>query len=290
MDTQEILKKVRKLEIKTKGLSKHLFSGAYHSVFKGRGMSFSEVREYALGDDVRHIDWNVTARSGQTHIKVYEEERELTLMLAIDISSSMRFGSIIQRKMDWITEIAAVLSFSATQNHDKVGLLLFSDKIDLFIPPKKGKQHILRIIRELLVDRQVGKTTNFQAPLSYLNSVITKRSICFVISDFYDPLPETTLKILCKKHDVIGIQILDPLEKEMKDCGLLSVVDLENGQEAIIDTSDINYRSKLKDSTLNKMASSKQSFLKSNAEFLNIDDLPNYIKSLLRFFKMRQKR
>ncbi|MGB3131958.1 MAG: DUF58 domain-containing protein, partial [Saprospiraceae bacterium] len=255
-----------------------------------RGMSFSEVREYALGDDVRHIDWNVTARSGQTHIKVYEEERELTLMLAIDISSSMRFGSIIQRKMDWITEIAAVLSFSATQNHDKVGLLLFSDKIDLFIPPKKGKQHILRIIRELLVDRQVGKTTNFQAPLSYLNSVITKRSICFVISDFYDPLPETTLKILCKKHDVIGIQILDPLEKEMKDCGLLSVVDLENGQEAIIDTSDINYRSKLKDSTLNKMASSKQSFLKSNAEFLNIDDLPNYIKSLLRFFKMRQKR
>ncbi|HUN17739.1 MAG TPA: DUF58 domain-containing protein [Saprospiraceae bacterium] len=290
MDTQDILKKVRKLEIKTKGLSKHLFSGAYHSVFKGRGMSFSEVREYALGDDVRHIDWNVTARSGQTHIKVYEEERELTLMLAIDISSSMRFGSIIQRKMDWITEIAAVLSFSATQNHDKVGLLLFSDKIDLFIPPKKGKQHILRIIRELLVDRQVGKTTNFQAPLSYLNSVITKRSICFVISDFYDPLPETTLKILCKKHDVIGIQILDPLEKEMKDCGLLSVVDLENGQEAIIDTSDINYRSKLKDSTLNKMASSKQSFLKSNAEFLNIDDLPNYIKSLLRFFKMRQKR
>ena len=290
MDTQEILKKVRKLEIKTKGLSKHLFSGAYHSVFKGRGMSFSEVREYALGDDVRHIDWNVTARSGQTHIKVYEEERELTLMLAIDISSSMRFGSIIQRKMDWITEIAAVLSFSATQNHDKVGLLLFSDKIDLFIPPKKGKQHILRIIRELLVDRQVGKTTNFQAPLSYLNSVITKRSICFVISDFYDPLPETTLKILCKKHDVIGIQILDPLEKEMKDCGLLSVVDLENGHEAIIDTSDINYRSKLKDSILNKMASSKQSFLKSNAEFLNIDDLPNYIKSLLRFFKMRQKR
>ncbi len=290
MDTQEILKKVRKLEIKTKGLSKHLFSGAYHSVFKGRGMSFSEVREYALGDDVRHIDWNVTARSGQTHIKVYEEERELTLMLAIDISSSMRFGSIIQRKMDWITEIAAVLSFSATQNHDKVGLLLFSDKIDLFIPPKKGKQHILRIIRELLVDRQVGKTTNFQAPLSYLNSVITKRSICFVISDFYDPLPETTLKILCKKHDVIGIQILDPLEKEMKDCGLLSVVDLENGHEAIIDTSDINYRTKLKDSTLNKMASSKQSFLKSNAEFLNIDDLPNYIKSLLRFFKMRQKR
>ncbi|MBK8735090.1 MAG: DUF58 domain-containing protein [Saprospiraceae bacterium] len=290
MDTQEILKKVRKLEIKTKGLSKHLFSGAYHSVFKGRGMSFSEVREYALGDDVRHIDWNVTARSGQTHIKVYEEERELTLMLAIDISSSMRFGSIIQRKIDWITEIAAVLSFSATQNHDKVGLLLFSDKIDLFIPPKKGKQHILRIIRELLVDRQVGKTTNFQAPLSYLNSVITKRSICFVISDFYDPLPETTLKILCKKHDVIGIQILDPLEKEMKDCGLLSVVDLENGHEAIIDTSDINYRTKLKDSTLNKMASSKQSFLKSNAEFLNIDDLPNYIKSLLRFFKMRQKR
>ena len=290
MDTQEILKKVRKLEIKTKGLSKHLFSGAYHSVFKGRGMSFSEVREYALGDDVRHIDWNVTARSGQTHIKVYEEERELTLMLAIDISSSMRFGSIIQRKIDWITEIAAVLSFSATQNHDKVGLLLFSDKIDLFIPPKKGKQHILRIIRELLVDRQVGKTTNFQAPLSYLNSVITKRSICFVISDFYDPLPETTLKILCKKHDVIGIQILDPLEKEMKDCGLLSVVDLENGQEAIIDTSDINYRTKLKDSTLNKMASTKQSFLKSNAEFLNIDDLPNYIKSLLRFFKMRQKR
>ena len=188
MNTQEVLKKVRKLEIKTKGLSKHLFSGAYHSVFKGRGMSFSEVREYAIGDDVRHIDWNVTARSGLAHVKVYEEERELTLVLAVDVSSSMRFGSVIQRKMDWVAEIAAVLSFSATQNHDKVGLVLFSDKVELYIPPKKGKQHILRIIRELLVDRPECMTTNYKIPLEYINSIISKRSICFIISDFFELL------------------------------------------------------------------------------------------------------
>ncbi|MBK7227253.1 MAG: DUF58 domain-containing protein [Saprospiraceae bacterium] len=290
MNTQEVLKKVRKLEIKTKGLSKHLFSGAYHSVFKGRGMSFSEVREYAIGDDVRHIDWNVTARSGLAHVKVYEEERELTLVLAVDVSSSMRFGSVIQRKMDWVAEIAAVLSFSATQNHDKVGLVLFSDKVELYIPPKKGKQHILRIIRELLVDRPECMTTNYKIPLEYINSIISKRSICFIISDFFEPIPDTSLKILCKRHDVIGIQIQDPIEKKIAAIGILSVKDLESNKEFLIDTNQNEYSNSLEKQSTKMIEATRLQFSRANAEFLVIDDLSNYIKSLLRFFKMRQKR
>lgn len=290
MNTQEILKKVRKLEIKTKGLSKHLFSGAYHSMFKGRGMSFSEVREYGIGDDVRHIDWNVTARSGQPHVKVYEEERELTLMLLVDVSSSMRFGSITQRKKDWITEIAAVLSFSATQNHDKVGLILFSDKIELFIPPKKGRQHILRIIRELIIDRPLLQQTNYQVPLAYINNVITKRSICFVISDFDQELPESTVKIVSKRHDLIGVQILDPMELKINPVGIIAAKDSELGTEYLIDTSDPQLIKNWTANRIAKIEKARQIFHRANADYIHIAELSNYIKELLKFFKNRRTR
>ncbi len=287
METQDILKKVRQIEIKTKGLSHHLFSGAYHSTFKGRGMSFSEVREYQFGDDIRHIDWNVTARSGQTQVKVFEEERELTLMLLVDVSRSTYFGSLDQNKMQWMIEIAAVLAFSATQNHDKVGMILFSDKIHLYVPPKKGRQHILRMIRELLVNRSDAGRTRFDLPLQYLNSVQTKRTICFLLSDFHDPVPESTLKIVSRRHDVIGLQILDPLEKEMKSVGLIQLKDSENGNELLIDSSDPQWMKSYSDSQFKHFIQLKQFFSRANADFLQLDLDDSYIKVLLNFFKKR---
>jgi uncharacterized protein (DUF58 family) len=287
METQDILKKVRQIEIKTKGLSHHLFSGAYHSTFKGRGMSFSEVREYQFGDDIRHIDWNVTARSGQTQVKVFEEERELTLMLLVDISRSTLFGSLDQNKLQWMIEIAAVLAFSATQNHDKVGMILFSDKIHLYIPPKKGRQHILRMIRELLVNRSDAGRTRFDLPLQYLNSVQTKKTICFLLSDFHNPVPESTLKIVSRRHDVIGLQILDPLEKEMKSVGLVQLKDSETGNELLIDSSDKQWMKSYSDTQSKHFIQLKQFFSRANADFLQLDLDDSYIKVLLNFFKKR---
>ncbi len=287
MDTQEILKKVRQIEIKTKGLSHHLFSGAYHSTFKGRGMSFSEVREYQFGDDIRHIDWNVTARSGQTQVKVFEEERELTLMLLVDVSRSTLFGSLDQNKMQWMIEIAAVLAFSATQNHDKVGMILFSDKIHLYIPPKKGRQHILRMIRELIVTRSDAGRTRFDLPLQYLDSVQTKKTICFLLSDFHDPIPESTLKIVSRRHDVIGLQILDPLEKSMKSVGLIQLKDAESGNEILIDTSDKQWMEQYSATQQKHYTQLRQFFSRANADFLQLDLDDSYIKVLLNFFKKR---
>lgn len=287
METQDILKKVRQIEIKTKGLSHHLFSGAYHSTFKGRGMSFSEVREYQIGDDIRHIDWNVTARSGQTQVKVFEEERELTLMLLVDISRSTLFGSLDQNKMQWMVEMAAVLAFSATQNHDKVGLILFSDKIHLYVPPKKGRQHILRMIRELLVTHPDACRTRFDLPLQYLNSVQTKKTICFLLSDFHDPVPEATLKIVARKHDLIGLQILDPLEKSMQSVGLIQLKDAESGTEMIVDSSDKQLMKKYAEAQVRHYAQLRQQFSRANADFLQLDLDDTYIKVLLKFFKKR---
>lgn len=287
MDTQEILKKVRQIEIKTKGLSRHLFSGAYHSSFKGRGMSFSEVREYQYGDDIRHIDWNVTARSGQTQVKVFEEERELTLMLLIDISRSTLFGSMEQNKREWMIEIAAVLAFSATQNHDKTGMILFSDRIHLYIPPKKGKQHILRMIRELLVRRTDAGKTRFDLPLQYLDSVQSKRTICFLLSDFHDPVPEASLKIVGRRHDVIGLQILDPLEKIMPPAGLLQLRDAESTRELMIDSSDIRWMKQYAETQRSQTQQLRQFFNRANADFLQLDLDESYIKVLLNFFKKR---
>lgn len=289
MEVQELLKKVRQIEIKTKGLSRQIFSGAYHSVFKGRGMSFSEVREYVAGDDVRHIDWNVTARAGQTFVKVYEEERELTLMLMIDVSKSTYFGTTEQSKAAWITEIAAVLAFSATQNQDKVGLILFSDQVHLYIPPKKGRQHILRIIREIVIPRNQKAESNLDVPLQYLNGVLHKRCICFVLSDFQLSIPETTLRIVAKRHDVIGIQILDPLEISMKNVGLIHLVDAENGSRMTMDTADQHWIKAHENLQSVHQQKTKTAFVKSKADFLAIDIRNSYISTLLQFFKRRSK-
>ena len=222
MDTKELLKKVRKIEIKTKRLSNHIFSGEYHSSFKGRGMTFSEVRQYQYGDDIRAIDWNVTARYNDTHIKVFEEERELTMVLMVDISGSEFFGTTEQFKRDTITEIAATLAFSATQNNDKVGLVLFSDDIELFIPPKKGKSHVLRIIRELIEFKPKSNKTNIGEALKYLSNVMKKKAIVFVLSDFMDTDYDHSLKILGNKHDVTGIRVYDKHDEEIPRFGISS--------------------------------------------------------------------
>jgi len=242
MDTKEILKKVRKIEIKTRRLSDHIFSGEYHTSFKGRGMTFSEVRQYQYGDDVRAIDWNVTARYNEPFVKVFEEERELTMMLMVDISGSESFGTKNQLKRDMITEIAATLAFSATQNNDKIGLLLFSDQIELFIPPKKGKSHVLRIIRELIEFESKSKKTDLSQALKYLSSVLKKKAIVFLISDFMVKDYEHTLKIASKRHDVTGIRVFDQREESIPNIGIVNMIDAETGETLLVDTTSKKVR------------------------------------------------
>lgn len=289
MDTRELLARVRKIEIKTKGLSKHLFSGEYHSAFKGRGMSFSEVREYQYGDDVRNIDWNVTARTGDPHIKIYEEERELTLVLLVDVSQSCFFGTIDQFKNEVITEICAVLAFSATQNNDKVGLVLFSDDIELYIPPKKGRSHILRIIRELLYFEPKGVGTNLSVPLRYLNNVIKKRSIAFVLSDFIAGQYDEALRIAAKRHDVIGFMLYDRHEKELPDAGLMSVRDRESGETLLLDTSNKMLQAVYKQRFTERVQTFRQTFARSNADTISLQSDASYISALHQFFKRRSR-
>jgi uncharacterized protein (DUF58 family) len=289
MDTRELLKKVRKIEIKTKGLSRHLFSGEYHSAFKGRGMSFSEVREYQYGDDVRNIDWNVTARTGDPHIKIYEEERELTLMLLVDVSPSSFFGTIDQFKNEVITEICAVLAFSATQNNDKVGLLLFSGEVELYIPPKKGRSHILRIIRELVHHQPRGSKTNISDALRYLNNVIKKRSIAFVLSDFIASGYEEALRIASKRHDVIGFMLYDRHEKILPDAGLLSVNDRESGRTMMLDTSDRRLRDAYHRRFNTRLSDFRQTFARSSADAIYLQTDASYINALHKFFKKRAR-
>src|SRR5690606_36498781 len=241
LTTSEILKKVRRIEIKTRGLSNHIFAGEYHSAFKGRGMSFSEVREYTPGDDVKAIDWNVTARFSHPYIKVFEEERELTVMLVIDVSNSSLFGIHKKSKRELITELSAVLSFSAATNNDKVGIIFFSDKVDKFIPPKKGRSHILRIIRELITLEPVQTdTTNVDVALTYLNNIIKKKTIAFIMSDFISKPYEKSLQFATQKHDVIGIQVYDKADRELPDAGLIQAVDAETQKTIWLDSSDKN--------------------------------------------------
>ena len=242
MTTIELLKKVRKIEIKTKGLSNHIFSGEYHTAFKGKGMAFSEVREYQPGDDVRSIDWNVTARYNNPFVKVFEEEREMTVILLIDLSGSSDFGTQNQLKREIATEISAVLSFSAIHNNDKIGVIFFSDKIEKFIPPKKGKSHILRIIRELITFKSESKKTNIQRALKYFNNVIKKRAVCFIISDFMDKGFDNSLKIAKNKHDVIALRVHDEREESLIDVGMIKIRDTENGDLRWVDTSNKNLR------------------------------------------------
>ena len=290
MDTSDILKRVRKIEIKTKGLSKHIFSGEYHSAFKGRGMSFSEVRDYSYGDDVRNIDWNVTARTGSPHIKVFEEERELTVIFLIDISKSSFFGTVNRFKNEVNTEICATLAFSAISNNDKVGAILFTDRIEKYIPPQKGKSHILRIIRELIYLKPEGQGTDLDKALVYLNNVIKKRSICFVLSDFLTDNYEAALTIASRRHDIVGIHIYDEKEEALPNVGLLKVKDAETGYIKVIDTSSKKLRE-----TYNNWFSKHQKFYKSvftktGADTIQIKTDEDYVKSLLQFFKRRGKR
>ena len=287
MDTTELLKKVRKIEIKTKGLTKHIFSGEYHSAFKGRGMSFSEVREYTFGDDVRNIDWNVTARTGDAHVKIFEEERELTVMLLVDVSPSCFYGTRDQFKHELITELCAVIAFSAIQNNDKVGMILFSEEVELYIPPKKGRQHTLRIIRELVNHEPRGKNTNLTTPLTYVNNIIKKRSIAFVLSDFISDDYTDALRIAAKRHDVIGCKIYDRTEHELPDAGLIKVVDSESGLEMLIDSSNKYVRENYTRHFEENDRAFKQTFARSKSDTLIIEAGTSYIRLLHQFFKKR---
>ena len=287
METSELLKKVRKIEIKTKGLSRHLFSGEYHSAFKGRGMSFSEVRDYQYGDDVRNIDWNVTARTGSPHIKIFEEERELTVMLLIDMSPSAFFGTVKQLKNEMMTEICAVLAFSAINNNDKVGVAFFSGEVEKFIPPKKGKQHILRIIRELIDFQPKGRNTDIGATLEYFNNVVKKRSICFIISDFLSMGYEAPLRIASRKHDIIGVNIIDPREEALPNVGLIRAIDAETGQIRWIDTSSKRLRQQYTDWHQDHINYFKTAFKKSGASVINIRTNESYVDALHKFFQQR---
>ena len=285
--TADILKKVRKVEIKTKGLSKHIFSGEYHSAFKGRGMSFSEVRNYQYGDDVRNIDWNVTARTGEPHVKIFEEERELTVMLLIDVSRSAYFGTDDQLKKELMVEIAALLSFAAINNNDKVGMILFTDRIEQFIPPKKGKTHILRIIRELLYAKPTYTGTNLGAALEYFNNVIKKRSICFVLSDFMTDDYRDPLRIASRRHDITGIHIYDSKEKELPGLGLLRTTDPETGQVHWVDTQSATVRNSYRKRFEANYERFRNTFLKAGADHLSIATGESYVNALLQFFKKR---
>ena len=289
METKEILKKVRKIEIKTRRLSDHIFSGEYHSSFKGRGMTFSEVREYQFGDDIRNIDWNVTARYNQPYIKVFEEERELTMMLVVDISGSQFFGTTTQFKKDTITEIAATLAFSAIQNNDKVGLILFSDGVELFIPPKKGKSHVLRIIRELIEFQPKSKKTNIDEALKYLSNVMTKKAIVFVLSDFMDNSYEQTLKIVGKKHDVTGVRVYDKHDTEIPNLGLVPMLDSESGETIVVNTGSKSVRSAYRANYLELTKFYETTFSKSGAGTISTQVDESYVKKLLGYFKQKGK-
>jgi len=290
MDTAELLKKVRKLEIKTKGLTKQIFSGEYHSAFKGRGMSFSEVRDYQYGDDVRNIDWNVTARTGGPHVKIFEEERELTVMLLIDVSASSFFGVSSRFKSDMMTELAAVISFSAITNNDKVGAIMFSDRIEKYLPPKKGKQNILRIIRELLNLTPEKNGTNLSEALIYLNNIEKKRAIVFVLSDFMAEGYQQALTIAAKRHDIIGVHIFDEREKSLPDVGLLHVEDAETGQKRLIDTSDANIRTQYASFFESNKERFQKDFALAKSDTISISTEEDYIKAMQVFFKRRSKR
>ena len=287
MDTKDLLKKVRKIEIKTRRLSNHIFGGEYHSTFKGRGMTFSEVRQYQFGDDVRAIDWNVTARYNDTFIKVFEEERELTMMLIIDISGSNFFGSSSVFKNEYVTELAATLAFSATKNNDKVGLILFSDIVELYIPPKKGKSHVLRIIRELLEFKSKSKKTNINVPLKFVSNILKNRSIAFIISDFISKDYSNSLKIFSSRHDVTGIRIYDKSEETIPNLGVIDINDNETGKRTTVNTSSKNVRKKYSEYYKSKRSEFVDYFKRSGSGIIECNTLDDYQKKLLKYFKSR---
>ncbi len=290
MDTRELLKKVRLIEIKTRGIVNQVFSGEYHSVFKGRGMEFSEVREYQFGDDIRTIDWNVSARFNHPFVKVYEEERELTVMLVVDFSRSGSFGTAQQLKNEIAAEICAVLAFSAIKNNDKVGLVMFTDRIEKFVPPKKGRAHILRIVRELISLQPTGTGTNIKGALEYFNHVNKKRCIAFIISDFIDEGYDQILRIISKKHDIIAVEVYDPREEEMPDIGLVKLRDAETGEPRWIDTGDGKLRTNFRAYWRKRRTDRKQLFIRSKVDAIPIRIDKPYIKPIVDFFKLRESR
>ncbi|WP_330443170.1 DUF58 domain-containing protein [Flavobacterium sp. C4GT6] len=287
MDTKEILKKVRKIEIKTRRLSDHIFSGEYHTSFKGRGMTFSEVRQYQFGDDVRAIDWNVTARYNEPYIKVFEEERELTMMLMADVSGSESFGTKSQFKREIVTEIAATMAFSATQNNDKIGLILFSDEIELFIPPKKGKSHVLRIIRELIEFQPKSKKTDVSQALKFLSGVLKKKAIVFLISDFMSDDYEHNLKIAAKRHDITGVRVYDQREEKIPNLGLVNMTDAETGQTMLVNTGSKQVRLEYEKYYQGKVKYFNETFSRCGAGSLSTRVDESYVTKLLGYFKSR---
>ena len=289
MDTQEILSKVRKIEIKARGLSDNIFAGQYHSAFKGRGMAFSEVREYQYGDDIRDIDWNVSARFHRPYVKVFEEERELTVMLLIDVSGSLDFGTTRAMKKDMVTEIAATLAFSAMRNNDKIGVIFFSDKIEKYIPPKKGRKHILFIIREMLDFHPESRKTDVKMAVEFLTRVMKRKCTAFLMSDFYVRNDfEQVLTICNRKHDVVALQVYDPLAKELPDVGLLNVVDAETGHEMYIDTSDRRLRNAHRSYWEHRQKVLDEVFSRSNVDNVSIATNQDYVKSLMSRSAMRR--
>jgi len=288
MDTGSLLKQVRKIEIKTRGLSQNIFAGQYHSAFKGRGMAFSEVREYQFGDDVRDIDWNVTARFHRPYVKVFEEERELTVMLLVDVSGSLDFGTTRQTKRDMVTEIAATIAFSAIQNNDKIGVIFFSDQIEKYIPPKKGRKHILYIIREMLNFKPQSKRTDVAMATAFLTQVMKRRCTSFVISDFYDRKDFTKeMEIANRKHDVIAIQVYDPRAKFLPDVGLIKVCDAETGHEMVVDTSSAKLRRAHTRYWMEREDALRHVFSKSQVDWTSIATNEDFTKSLIGLFKQR---
>lgn len=291
--SNDILKKIRKIEIRSRGLSQDIFAGKYHSAFRGHGMSFSEVREYRIGDDIRDIDWNVTARSQSPHIKIYEEERELTMILVVDVSGSRMFGTTDKDKRELTTEIAAILAFSATENNDKVGCLFFSDKVEKYIPPKKGRKHVLAIIRELLEFKPESTGTSLSEPLIFLTNMLKKRATVFVLSDFLDKVEqgamrfENSLKIASGKHDIVAIRVYDPKEKELPNIGLTEFVDLETAQRTIIDTSSSQVRQlyAMRHQKVNDIIDSTLKRGRVDNTTIATDD--DYVKSLIKLFAAR---
>ncbi len=290
MISKEILKKVKRIEITTRGLVNDIFSGEYHSVFKGRGMEFSEVREYQIGDDIRTIDWNVTARMGHPYVKVFEEERELTVMLLVDVSSSGNFGTVEQMKGEIAIEICALLAFSAIKNNDKVGLIIFTNEVEKFVPPKKGKTHVLRVLRELLYHKPKGTQTNIQEALEYLTRVTTRRSVVFLVSDFIDEGYEKALQIANKRHDIVAITVTDPRELSMPDVGFIELEDAETGEVVLVDTSHTETRTTYSHQTAERVRERTKLFQSLNTDHIEIKTNESYVEPLIRFFRMRAKR
>ncbi len=288
METSELLKRVRRIEIKTRALTNNIFAGEYHSAFKGRGMSFAEVREYQPGDDIRDIDWNVTARMNHPYVKVFEEERELTMMLLIDLSASQRFGTRLRSQRDLATEIAATLAFSAMQNNDKIGVIFFTDRIEKFIPPQKGRKHILYIIRELLNFTPQGKRTDVSVPLEYLVKIISKRSIAFLLSDFLTSSDYSKqLLVAARKHDLVALQLYDHNMASLPNVGLLKIADAETGHEQYIDTNSLEMRKHQQQWWNNQSKRLTELFRKSNIDYASIATDTDYVKPLMQLFAQR---